>query len=125
MYKLKRSDIEHWCDQNSYIRGQDYLKQGRVYKLRVEEVDRDEVILHSTVQGRPRTPYEQEINIDGLVTGDVEIAGDCSCPVGFSLSLKQKIMKLLPVSPGWRNFLRQAIKGKWTITPAMSLLLTS
>ena len=84
MYKLKRSDIEHWCDQNSYIRGQDYLKQGRVYKLRVEEVDRDEVILHSTVQGRPRTPYEQEINIDGLVTGDVEIAGDCSCPVGFN-----------------------------------------
>ncbi|VAX12994.1 DNA/RNA helicases, SNF2 family [hydrothermal vent metagenome] len=84
MYKLKRGDIKNWTGQNSYNRGRLYFEQGKVSNLRVDELDRDEVVLYAAVQGRNKTPYRQEIYIEGLTTGAIEIDGNCSCPVGFN-----------------------------------------
>ncbi len=84
MYKLRRSDIKNWTDQNSYNRGWLYFERGKVSTLHVEELTRDEVVLHATVQGRKKAPYRQEIYINGLNTGAIEIDGTCSCPVGFN-----------------------------------------
>ncbi len=84
MHKLKRGDIKNWTDQNSYHRGRLYFEQGQVSHLHVEELNRNEIILHAAVQGRNKAPYRQEIYIGGLATGAIEIDGDCSCPVGFN-----------------------------------------
>ncbi len=84
MQKLKRNDIKYWTDPGSYDRGRVYFERGRVEHLHVERVDADEVILHAMVQGRGNLLYEQEINVEGLRTGKIEISGDCSCPVGFN-----------------------------------------
>jgi len=84
MQKLKRNDIKDWTDPGSYDRGRVYFERGRVEQLHVERVDADEVILHGVVQGRGNLLYEQEINVEGLRTGEIEISGDCSCPVGFN-----------------------------------------
>jgi len=84
MAKLKHSDIKNWTDTGSYSRGRNYFDQGRVKSLYVEDIEYDEVVLHATVQGSWDSPYEQEINIDGLASGAIEIDGNCSCPVGFN-----------------------------------------
>ncbi|HEB56783.1 MAG TPA: helicase SNF2 [Gammaproteobacteria bacterium] len=84
MYKFKRGDIRNWTDQNSYNRGRIYFEEGRVSHLYAEELNSNEVILYAAVQGRKKDPYRQEIYIDGLATGEIEINGTCGCPVGFN-----------------------------------------
>ena len=82
--KLKRDDIRANTDNRSYTRGLRYFQQGHVSALRTEAVSANIVILHAIVQGSGTQVYEQAIRIDGLMTGDVDIYGECSCPVGFN-----------------------------------------
>jgi len=84
MLKLKHDDIKACTDPGSFTRGLTYFNQHKVNNLYIKEMDPGEVSLLSTVQGRSSFPYEQEINISGLIDGNVEINGECSCPVSYN-----------------------------------------
>ncbi|MFV2061367.1 MAG: SNF2-related protein, partial [Gammaproteobacteria bacterium] len=84
MFKLKHDDIKACTDSGSFTRGSKYFNQHKVNNLYFNEIAPGEIILQSTVQGRSDFPYEQEINISGLLDGDVEINGGCSCPVAYN-----------------------------------------
>ncbi len=84
MYKLKTDDIKSWVSKNSYTRGRRYFLQDMVDDLSVMEVDDDEVILEASVHGSLDYPYEQSISIFGFASGEIQIDGDCSCPVSFN-----------------------------------------
>jgi len=80
--KLTLERICPWFDQGSFQRGTDYWKAGHVRRVKATE-DGVELAVQSSVSGRRRLVYHQEIEVyeyDGLI----EVSGECSCPVSFN-----------------------------------------
>ncbi len=84
MLKFTRGDIKKEIDSGSYIRGRGYFQQQKVKKIRVETIEQNLVILYAGVDGSRGARYTQEIDIERMPGGRIDINGECSCPVGFN-----------------------------------------
>jgi len=84
MYQLEQADIKNCTDPGSFTRGRQYFKQNKVGNLYVDTINGNQLHIQSTVQGRNRFPYEQQITIIYFKSGMVDIDGICSCPVEFN-----------------------------------------
>ncbi|NOX93205.1 MAG: DEAD/DEAH box helicase [Gammaproteobacteria bacterium] len=82
--RLTRTDIKNETDPGTYSRGWGYFQQGMLKDLRVDKIDDDLVVLYTSVEGGGNKVYTQEISIDGLEYGGINIEGECSCPVGYN-----------------------------------------
>ncbi|MCF6338930.1 MAG: SNF2-related protein, partial [Gammaproteobacteria bacterium] len=82
--KLTRRDIKNETDPGAYSRGWDYFQRNMLKDLRINRIDDDLVVLHSSVKGSSNQLYTQEITIDGSDYDAINIEGDCSCPVGYN-----------------------------------------
>ena len=79
--------LELFFTANEIARGKAYYSAGRVSNVRVEAGDYG-YDLTAMVQGSDFVPYKQDITIfvgdDSEVWEDVDIEGECTCPVGFN-----------------------------------------
>ena len=72
------TDIRNTVGDAAFDRGQDYAHAQHVLAL-----NRDGSAINASVRGSGRNIYAQKISL--LIDGDeVDIAGRCSCPVGFN-----------------------------------------
>jgi len=82
--RFTRTDIKNETDPGTYSRGWSYFQQDMLKDLRVDKIDDDLVVLYASVNGSGREVYTQEISINGLDKGGINIEGECSCPVGYN-----------------------------------------
>ena len=82
--RLTRRDIQRACGPASYKRGVGYWEEGRVIECIEEDIDDPRVELVSAkVRGSGRRVYRQHIELRQGKHGEIEIDGECSCPVGY------------------------------------------
>ncbi len=58
--------------------------------LCVEQPGDEQVVLYATVKGSGRAIYSQEININRLFDGSINISGECRCPAGYNCKHNDK-----------------------------------
>jgi superfamily II DNA or RNA helicase len=80
---VTKRDIERNFYGTDLKRGLEYFNEGRVLSLNIETVDDQKFIVHSTVFGKLKHQYQQEITVEINPEGRVEIEGICTCPVEF------------------------------------------
>lgn len=76
-------DIRAACGGASFHRGLDYYREGMVREVKVLSI-KGGLEVHSSVSGSFRDAYRVSIGIKPATSGDLQIEGDCSCPVGYN-----------------------------------------
>ncbi len=83
--KISTYQISEAVEFNDYKRGKNYFLQSKVLSYEIREETGYSLILHSKVKGSYKSHYIQDIVINQSLLGDdIEIDGDCSCPVGYN-----------------------------------------
>jgi superfamily II DNA or RNA helicase len=77
--RFDEDDIDR-CLPGELRKGRSYQRSGAVRDLRVENGGRR---LAALVQGTQRRPYRVIVEIEDRDDGEVELRGQCSCPVAF------------------------------------------
>ncbi len=75
--------IKRACGDQAFKRGQAYQRAGRIRSLQVEAREDGIEIVHASVAGRGRNLYQQIIELRHSEQHQLEIDGECSCPVGY------------------------------------------
>ncbi len=82
--RLTQRDIKRTCGPASFQRGVAYWDDGRVIECRLEETDDPALdIVSAKVRGSGRRVYHQFIELREGPRREIEIDGECSCPVGY------------------------------------------
>jgi superfamily II DNA or RNA helicase len=79
--RLSRNDIEDFTSRNAVRDGERYWQQGRVLSLTMEQ---DGTRIEARVRGSQGHPYSLTIEIAEVNGDDLDVMGECSCPVGFN-----------------------------------------
>ncbi len=83
--KISTYQISEAVEFNDYKRGKNYFLQSKVLSYEITENTGYSLMLHSKVKGSYKNNYTQDIVINQSLLGDdIEIDGDCSCPVGYN-----------------------------------------
>jgi len=85
--KFTEHEIELAVGKAALHRGIDYFKQGRVLTIANDPINPHQggdqsVMVRSAVKGSGTQAYNQQVTIELDPSGEVNIYGDCSCPVG-------------------------------------------
>ena len=80
MVYISEDDVRNAFDPQTFARGWNYQKTGKVLQILVSFVSKNEYLVEGIVQGSRRSPYKVSVEImaDNL---HVSIFGECSCPV--------------------------------------------
>ena len=78
---LSCDDIKDISSRSAFSKGERYWRQDRVVSLTVEE---DGARIKARVRGSLRRPYSLNIELKQVSKGLLDIAGLCSCPIGFN-----------------------------------------
>ncbi len=80
---FQRADISDFCGGKTFARGVDYFNRGLVRSRKVIEESDGYVYFTARVAGTRL--YSQDVSVNYIEEFDeVDIDGDCSCPVGFN-----------------------------------------
>ena len=79
-FKLTKQNIIENFNNNAYARGLDYYNNKKVLDYKIYGDEEEGFIVRSSVKGT--SLYSQTINISHY--DNVEMEGDCSCPVGYN-----------------------------------------
>ena len=78
---LKQKDLVEFFSRSAWSKGSAYQAEGRVSAL---EVSDDLTQVRARVRGSERTPYRTDILLEFLRDELDNLAGDCTCPIGFN-----------------------------------------
>ncbi|MCP4429807.1 MAG: DEAD/DEAH box helicase [Gammaproteobacteria bacterium] len=80
---FQRADIADACGAKAFARGMDYFRRDRVLERNILEAGDGYVHFYATVAGSQI--YTQDIAVNYFPEfGEIDLDGDCSCPVGFN-----------------------------------------
>ncbi|MDP1573519.1 MAG: DEAD/DEAH box helicase [Coxiellaceae bacterium] len=65
-------------------RGKNYFNSGAVLKLTQKNISSDIVEISATVKGSQSKPYQLTMIVEKLNNNEIDVDGDCSCPVEFN-----------------------------------------
>ena len=77
-------DIRENCDEKTFVRGMKYFENNAVLSCELTWLSPKTLQIVSTVSGSGDNIYKQYILVNRLRNDDIEIVGDCDCPVGFN-----------------------------------------
>ncbi len=78
---LKQDDIVDFFSRSAWSKGSAYQAQGRVSALKISD---DLTKVSARVRGSGRAPYSVDIFLKFRRDELADLAGDCTCPVGFN-----------------------------------------
>jgi superfamily II DNA or RNA helicase len=79
--RLSRDDIRAMTSASAFAKGERYQRQGHVIDLKRADGG---TRIEAHVRGSRQRPYSQKIELDLDRDGELDIAGACSCPMGFN-----------------------------------------
>lgn len=80
---ISEKDLKNKFGRATFEKGQYYYAMGRVNPLRFTSFSDTHLKIETEVQGSRKPPYAVQITLRYNQQGDVAIAGDCACPMGY------------------------------------------